>query len=173
MAVKKTKKKAPFNFYQWLRSGLRGMSRKYPPVYECLAEAKRQAPPDAPARQKIAYLCAICGKLNSSKNICVDHRIPAGSLLEEKDITPFILGLFCSKGNLQAICKDTCHRYKTMSERLGISFEEAKLECAVLDLLKSKQKALDKLMEFGYTGDCVSNQTKRRTLLMEILKHEV
>lgn len=169
MAAKKTKKKAPFNFYTWLRSGLRSMSRRFPPVYECLAAAKRSAPKDAPARQKIAYVCAICGKLNSAKNICVDHRIPAGSLLEEKDIAPFILGLFCSKDNLQAICKDTCHRYKTMSEKLGISFEEAKLECDVLDLLKSKQKALDKLREHGYTGIAVSNETKRRNLLREIL----
>lgn len=170
--MNKTKKKKEFNFYTFLRQGLRSLSRKFPPIYECLAKAKRPAPKDAPPRQKIAYLCAICGKLNSLKNICVDHKIPAGALLREEDITPFVLGLFCSEDNLQAICKDTCHRYKTMSDRLGISFEEAKLECSVLDLLKSKQKALDKLREFGYTGDSVSNQVKRRDLLREILKHE-
>lgn len=172
MAARKTKKKAPFNFFIWLRAGLRSMSRRYPPIYECLAKAKRPAPKNAPPRQRIAYECAICGKLNTAKNICIDHKNPAGSLLTEKDITPFVLGLFCSADNLQAICKDTCHRYKTASEKLGISFEEAKLECTVIDLLKDKKKCLALLAEMGYSGVAVSNESKRRNLLRQILKEK-
>ena len=167
-----TKKKKEIDFYVWLRQGLRSLSRKWPPVYQCLAAAKRKAPTDAPPRQKVAYECAICGKLNTAKNICVDHVKPAGSLLKGEDIQAFVETLFCGVDNLQAICKDTCHRYKTMSERLNISFDEAKLECLVLDTLKDKRKTLDILAGYGYTGTEVSNQEKRRKHLREILSSQ-
>lgn len=161
-----------FNHWQWLRSGLRSLSRRYPPVYQCLAAAKRPAPKDAPPRQKVAYECAICGRLNTAKNIAIDHRVPAGQLLCAEDIQGFIERLFCGTDGLQAICKDTCHRYKTLSERLGVSFEEAKIEATIIDMLKNKAKVLAYLQEKGYSGVAVSNQTKRRALLREILKGE-
>ena len=164
-----TKKKKEIDFYVWLRQGLRSLSRKWPPVFQCLAAAKRPAPPGSPPTHKVAYLCAICGRLNPAKNICVDHRKPAGSLLKGEDIQGFVETLFCGLDNLQAICKDTCHRYKTMSERLGISFEDAKIECAVIDMLKDKKKCLDFLKQNGYDGIAVSNQEKRRKLLRDIL----
>lgn len=160
------------NFYVWLRQGLRSLSRKWPPVYQCLAAAKRPAPKDAPPRQKVAYECAICGKLNTSKNTAVDHCVPAGQLLCADDIKGFIERLFCGVEGLQAICKDTCHRYKTLAERLNVSFEEAKLEAAVIDLLRDKKKCLDTLAKSGYTGVVVSNQAKRRKLLRELLSKE-
>ncbi len=166
------KKKKEINFYVWLRQGLRSLSRKWPPVYQCLAAAKRPAPKDAPPRQKVAYECAICGRLNTAKNIAIDHRVPAGQLLCAEDIQGFIERLFCGAEGLQAICKDTCHRYKTLGERLGVSFEEAKLEAAVIDLLRDKKKCLDTLAKSGYNGVAVSNQAKRRALLREILKGE-
>ena len=167
-----TKKKKEIDFYVWLRQGLRSLSRKWPPVFQCLAAAKRPAPPGSPPRQKVAYECAICGKLNTTKNICVDHRKPVGSLLKGEDIQAFVETLFCGVDNLQAICKDTCHRYKTVSERLNISFEEAKLECLVLDTLKDKRKTLDILVQHGYSGDVVSNQEKRRKILRKILSSQ-
>lgn len=166
------KQKKEIDFFLWLRSGLRSLSRKWPPVFQALALAKRPAPPDAPPRQRVAYECAICGKLNPSKNIVVDHIKPAGSLLTPEDIQGFVETLFCGIDNLQALCKDTCHRYKTNSEKLGISFEEAKIECNVLDMLKDKQKTLDKLREHGYDGLQVSNNDKRRKLLREIISNE-
>lgn len=167
-----TKKKKEINFYTWLRQGLRSLSRRWPPVYQCLAAAKRPAPKEAPPRQKVAYECAICGRLNTAKNIAIDHRVPAGQLLCAEDIQGFIERLFCGAEGLQAICKDTCHRYKTMSERLDITFEEAKLEAAVIDLLKDKKKCLAVLEKAGYTGVAISNEAKRRALLREILKGE-
>ena len=167
-----TKQKKEINFYVFLRQGLRSLSRRWPPVYQCLAAAKRPAPKDSPPRQKVAYECAICGRLNTAKNTAVDHRVPAGQLLCAEDIQGFIERLFCGVDGLQAICKDTCHRYKTLAERLNVSFEEAKLEAAVIDMLKNKAKTLAYLREKGYTGVAVSNDTKRRALLREILKGE-
>lgn len=171
MVAKKTKKKASFNFYTWLRSGLRSMSRRFPPVYECLAAAKRPAPKDAPARQKIAYECAMCKGLFPSKQVNVDHVDDAGTLQKEEDITPFILRLFCDPSKLQVLCK-SCHDAKSYASKNGVSLEEAFLEKKVIAQLKKKQEALALLREHGYTGITVSNETKRRNLLREIFSNE-
>lgn len=162
------KKKKEFNFYTFLRQGLRSLSRKFPPIYECLAKAKRPAPKDAPPRQKIAYECNICHGLFPSKQISVDHIEDAGSLLKEEDITPFILRLFCSADKLQALCS-TCHDAKTYAAKHNITFEEALLEKRVLKMLAKKQETLDFLKQNGYDGIAVSNQEKRRNLLRELL----
>lgn len=171
MAAKKTKKKAPFNFYQWLRSGLRSMSRRFPPVYECLAAAKRQAPKDAPARQKIAYECAMCKGLFPSKQVAVDHTEAVGSLSKPEDIAPFVLRLFCDADKLRVLCH-TCHDAVTLQQKVGGTLEEAFLEKRVIAQLKKKQETLALLREHGYTGIVVSNETKRRNLLREILSKE-
>lgn len=171
MATRKAKKKAPFNFYTFLRSGLRSMSRRYPPIYECLAKAKRSAPPDAPARQKVAYKCAICGGLFPSKQVAVDHVDDVGRLSCPEDITPFVLRLFCEADKLAVLCH-TCHDAKTLQSKIGCTFEEALLEKRVIAQLKKKAETLDILKKNGYSGVAVSNESKRRNLLRQILKEK-
>lgn len=166
-----TKKKKEFNFYTFLRQGLRSLTRKFPPIYECLAKAKRPAPPDAPPRQRVAYECNICKGLFPAKQVSVDHVLDAGSLLSKEDITPFIERLFCGADGLQVLCK-TCHDAKSLASKQGISFEEALIEKQVLAILKNKQDTLDILAQHGYSGDAVSNQEKRRKLLRELFSKE-
>lgn len=167
-----SKKKKEFNFYIFLRQGLRSLTRKFPPIYECLAKAKRPAPPDAPPRQKVVYECNICNGLFPAKQVSVDHILDAGSLLSKEDITPFIERLFCGADGLQVLCK-TCHDAKSLSSKQGISFEDALVEKQVIAVLKDKQKTLDILAKHGYSGDAVSNQEKRRKLLRELLSNGI
>lgn len=160
------------NFYTWLRSGLRKLSRRWPPVFEALADAK-VAYVGENKRRKYSYVCAHCGYLFDAKSVAVDHKEPAGQLNRKEDIADFVTKLFCDKTGLQVLCH-TCHDIKSYMEKHDCTKEEAILAKDVIAFMKKpKQEILAFLQEHGYTGAVVSNETKRRALLEQILKERL
>ena len=99
-------------FEGWLRSHLRKISQKWPPIYETRTNARVD---------RGIYLCAgykrkpheVKGTLNKRNNIFVDHIIPIGSI---KSWDTFINSLFSEHDNLQLLCK-VCHDKKTKEEK--------------------------------------------------------
>ena len=99
-------------FEGWLRSHLRRVSQKWPPIYETRSNARVG---------RGLYLCAgykrkpheVKGTVNKRSNICVDHIDPIGSI---KSWDTFIERLFTGPDNLQLLCK-ACHNKKTKDER--------------------------------------------------------
>jgi len=171
-AKKSLKKKAEFKFFQWLRSGLRSMSRRYPPIYEALAAAKVPYK-GSNARQKVAYKCAACGGSEfSSKQVAVDHRVDCGTLQSWGDVKGFMERLFCGKEGLDVLC-NSCHDLKTYSTKYSVTLEEAALAKQVLEICKwPKRKLLDFIMKEGYNEQECSNAAKRKKLVEIILKEK-
>lgn len=166
-----SKKKVKPNFFIWLRSGLRGMSRKHQPIYEALADAKRPYK-GSNVRQKFVYRCALCGGDFPAKEVSVDHRIDCGSLLGWEDVQGFMERLFCEKSGLDVLC-DSCHSCKTYSSRYNVTMEEAKHCLDVIAFMKQpKEEVLAYLAGHGYNGSAVSNEQKRKALVSELLKGE-
>lgn len=72
--------------------------------------------------QKWEYGCAQCLKDNpeqgyyKQKEVVVDHVTPCGTFLEPKDFITFVPALFCSRTELQVLCKP-CHLIKSAEER--------------------------------------------------------
>lgn len=169
---KKAAKKAVFDekkFWTWLRSGLRSMSRRYPPIYEALAAAKRPYTGDN-KKQKVCYECAKCKSLESAKNVAVDHRIDCGKLTSWEDVQGFMQRLFCEKGGLDVLCH-SCHDVKTYMTRYNVSEEEAILAKRVAETMKlPKEKILAMCHKAGYNASQLSNADKRRKAVSEILK---
>ncbi len=69
------------------------------------------------AKPRVEYQCAACQQWHQDKNIQVDHinevvDIQAGFV----DWNTFIERLYCSKDNLQVLCKP-CHQIKTNAAR--------------------------------------------------------
>lgn len=167
-----SKKKVKPNFFVWLRSQLRSVSRKHPPIYEALAEAKRPYKGDN-ARQKFVYCCALCGSDFPAKQVSVDHRVDCGSLLGWDDVQGFMERLFCEKSGLDVLC-DSCHSQKTYSSRYDVTMEEAKHCLDVIAFMKQpKEKVLAYLGSKGHDGASVSNEAKRKALVSELLKERV
>lgn len=68
-------------------------------------------------RRKWSYMCANCfGDEFMQDEVVVDHIIPCGTFLEQKDFATFVPNLFCSRNNLQTLCKE-CHNKKSKLER--------------------------------------------------------
>lgn len=99
-------------------SALRAGSRKWPPRYETLAEAKTEKKTNKKTgRLAQHYKCASCGEEFAGKDVAVDHIDPVVD--PEKgfeDWNTFIERLYCDKDNLQVLCK-TCHDLKSKNER--------------------------------------------------------
>lgn len=120
---KKPKKEKPFasgtmtaaSFWSFIRSGLRQKSRRWKPIYDCLAAARRANQSDN-KRLKYEFQCAICKTWRQQKLVSVDHIKPVGSLRCADDLPSFVSNLFCEVDNLQVLC-DTCHMKKTEEDK--------------------------------------------------------
>jgi 5-methylcytosine-specific restriction endonuclease McrA len=156
------------NFYTWLRSGLRKLSRRWPPIFEALAAAKVPYIGDN-KRRKFSYICAECTGEFDAKSVSVDHITPAGQLNNKEDIADFVEKLFCDASGLQVLC-DECHNIKTYMERYNVSKKEAIVSIWVAQTMKDKKTTLALLQENGYNN--ATNDEKRKSALREIFLKE-
>lgn len=102
----------------FITSVLRSGSRRWPPKYETLNEAKTEKKIN-PKTGRLAqhYLCAICNEQYPQKEVEVDHIEPVvDKATGFIDWNIFIERLFCSRDNLQLVCK-SCHKIKTKQEK--------------------------------------------------------
>lgn len=97
---------------------IRSGSRRWPPRYETLNEAKTEKKVNVKTgRLAQHYRCAECKQEFTSKDIQIDHINPVvDPAVGFVDWNTFIERMFCSKDNLQVLCK-TCHDIKSRSEK--------------------------------------------------------
>lgn len=99
-------------------SVLRSGTRRWPPKYETLNEAKTEKKINSKTgRMAQHYLCTKCKKEFTSKDVQVDHVEPVVD--PKQGFTSwdnYIERLFCPKENLQVLCK-TCHSKKSEKEK--------------------------------------------------------
>lgn len=99
-------------------SVLRNGTRRYPPKFQTLSEAKTEKKVN-PKTNRVAqhYLCAVCTCDFPAKDVQVDHIVPVVGTSGFTTWDEYINNLFCEKHNLQVLCKE-CHGSKTKEERL-------------------------------------------------------
>ncbi len=117
-------------------------------MYQALALAKVPYVGDN-KRKKWLYKCANCLELFDGKQVAIDHVQPCGTLKSKEDIATFVENLFCEVDNLQVLCS-TCHDIKTLSERKGITEEEAKIDKQVIAFKKLSVNEQKKCLQSLY-----------------------
>lgn len=99
-------------------SGLRAASRRYPPKFETLNEAKTEKKiNEKTGRIAQHYQCKKCKQDFPAKDVQVDHKKP---VVDPKtgfvDWNTYVERMFCKKSNFQILCR-SCHLEKTKKER--------------------------------------------------------
>ena len=93
-------------YWQFVRSGLRQLSRRWPPRAAALKASRRKyVGPNK--RQKWEHQCAECGGWFMAKHVQVDHIEPCGNLRD--DVAGFVARLFCEADGLRVLCH-SCHQ---------------------------------------------------------------
>lgn len=110
----------PGRYKTFITSVLRAGSRKWPPRFQTLNEAKTEKKVnERTGRLAQHFRCASCQQEFPATGVQIDHKIPVVS--PETGFTTwddFIARLFCEKENLQCLCTG-CHDIKTKKEKHG------------------------------------------------------
>jgi len=101
----------------FIQAVLRRAFSKWPPKYLTLKEAYvAKKINKATGRMAMHYRCNICEGHFLAKDIQIDHIIPVVDVKKGfVDWNEYIVRLFCSASNLQAVCVK-CHKAKTAKE---------------------------------------------------------
>lgn len=113
-----TKPWTPGRKHSFIVAVLRSGSRRWPPKYETLNEAKTEKKTNKKTgRLAQHFQCASCKEEYTSKDVQVDHIDPIiDPAVGWVSWDNFVERLFCEKENLQVLCKP-CHENKTKGER--------------------------------------------------------
>lgn len=121
-------------FWSFLRSGLRQMSRRWPPIVRQALHAARRPLVPKRGNQKWEYGCALCGGWFKYDDVKVDHITPVGSLRSWDDVEGFLRRLLCEVDGLRVVCV-VCHEKRHATERALKAAEVANAERDTLRFL--------------------------------------
>ena len=160
-------------YFSYLRGCIRLAWVKNPVKLKFLNKHKKQIPnpnygkPRNTKKTVLGATCEICLKDHPMKFIECDHRHGGNySLRSVKDIQGFFESIcIVTESELRLVCKD-CHGCLTYSAKEGVSFEEAKIEKEVIEIIKQKK---DKLYLQQYGISVPSNAAARRKAIVEHL----
>lgn len=90
-------------YWGFIRSGLRQLSLRWPPLRDIMREGRRPyRGPDK--RTKWEHRCELCGEWCRAKEIEIDHIEPVGQLKGYDDVAGFVRRLLCERDNLRKLC---------------------------------------------------------------------
>ena len=154
-------------FMSWIRGGVRrSLWSKHPVKLEFIKRNRIKIPNPNP-KGKVAEVwggvCSLTGDVHILANLEVDHITGNHSLRVLSDIENFIKGIvLITLDDLQFVSKEA-HKIKSYAEKQGISFEEAKIEKEVIEIIKQKK---DKAYLQEHQLPVSSTQSARRATIV-------
>ena len=134
--------KTESSFMSWLRGGIRRIWAKHPVKLDFIKQNRVKIPnPNPNGRVKTVWggKCALTGEYFVLNELECDHKVGNISLKSVEDIQSFVEGvLLVTADDLQLVSKEA-HKIKSYAEKQGISFEEAKIEKEVIEIIKQKK----------------------------------
>lgn len=105
-------------FRSMIVSALRNASRWWSPALEAKKDACVGVRVNKRTKKRAKhYKCAKCNGLFPDKEIDIDHKIPVVPVEGIKSYDEYIDRLFGCKDDYQILCKDPCHKEKTLKEK--------------------------------------------------------
>ena len=130
-------------YMSWLRGGIRRyLWSKNPVKLEFIKQNRVKIPnpnPKGKVKEVWGGVCALTGNTYPIGDMEVDHISGNHSLKTIDDLVPFVKGIvMVTLEDLQLVSKEA-HKIKSYAEKQGISFEEAKIEKEVIEIIKQKK----------------------------------
>ena len=130
-------------YMSWLRGGLRRyLWSKNPVKLEFIKQNRVKIlnpNPRGKVKEVWGGVCALTGNTYPIGDMEVDHKEGNHSLKTLDDLVPFVKGIvMITLDDLQLVSKEA-HKIKSYAEKQGISFEEAKIEKEVIEIIKQKK----------------------------------
>ena len=154
-------------YMSWIRGGIRRSLWNRHPVKLEFIKLNRVKIPNPNPKGKVAEVwggvCSLTGETHVIANLEVDHLTGNHSLQTLKDIEHFVKGIVdITLEDLQFVSKEA-HKIKSYAEKQGISFDEAKIEKEVIELIKQKK---DKAYLQEHHLPVSSTQSARRATIV-------
>ena len=160
-------------FFSWLKGVLRRGWSKSPVRLKHLKKRAMRVPNTNPRSMKRfpfvnAYKCEVCQQVFKQNEVEVDHILEeTASLTSLDDVRSCVEKLLVvADSDLRILCKG-CHSVVSLSQKLGISFEEAKVEQYIISLLKSETMYRKFIKENNLPHG--RNKDVRRSIIREYL----
>lgn len=140
-------------FMSYIRGGIRrSLWNRHPSKTKLIKDKRFKIPNPNPNGKKPTVWggeCEICNNLFIEKELQVDHIRDQGSSLKDiSDIQQFIEDIvIVTRDDLRWVCKG-CHEIVSYSQKMNISFEQARVEKQFIQIKKDKN-VLDILKQFN------------------------
>ena len=165
-------------FFQWMRGQMRRAWSRHPVKVSYMHEHRKRVPLGRitfknPEGLVWGCQCEHCHQEFKQTECEVDHIEAAGSFKGWEDFEAWMTKLMHINWNsIRIVCKE-CHRIISYAERMGYTFEEAKLEKQVIAFTKlSVESQTNKLGFYMGEGD-YSNAKKRRAAYKKYLQDKL
>lgn len=167
----------------WIRGSLRRSWNRHPvKVAKIMADRKKIPNPNKSSVTRFPTVwgatCECCSgtfPLSSGKkegkgvSMQVDHKNPAGTFKDVKDLQGFFERMFCvGLDDLRLVCSD-CNKTLALADKQDISFQEAKAERLAIQIIKDKK---DKAWLISNNIVPASAQVNRRKQIVSKLLDE-
>jgi len=157
-------------FMSFVRGGIRKSLWQRHPVKLDFIKNNRKRIKNPNPKGKVAMVwggeCYLCGNDFVQKDLQVDHLKGNYSLKTMDDLQSFVEAmLFVAEDDLALVCH-SCHKIKSHAERKGITFEEARVEKVIIEMMKDK-KAVDELLSkhnLPHNNDKVRKDSLKRLM---------
>lgn len=152
-------------YYNWLRGSIRRIWSRHPVKISYKQQRRYKAPVGRNGKEVWVSDCEMCGE--QSRSCDVDHLHGGYGFTDWQSFTEWAkMILWVTYEDIRELCPE-CHAAVTLSQRLGIPVEEARLVKVVIQM--EKDKTLKKFLD---DHGVVCKATERREKALEILKGE-
>jgi hypothetical protein len=172
--------KTKAQFFQWMRGQMRRAWSRHPVKVAYMHQHRKRVPLGRITTKNPQGLvwgcqCEHC-KQNFKQTECeVDHIDAAGSFKGWEDFEAWMTKLMhINFDSIRVVCKE-CHRIISYAERMGMTFEEAKLEKQVIAFTKLTvlQQRVVLIDNYSTHPSEITNAKLRRAVYKQILQEQL
>ncbi len=163
-------------FFQWMRGQMRRAWSRHPVKVSYMHNHRERVPLGRKTEKNPTGLvwgcrCEHCNNLFKQVECEVDHIEAAGSFKGWEDFEAWMMKLMhINWDSIRVVCKE-CHRIISYAERMGYTFEEAKLEKEVIKFTKLSANKQWAALKCSHAG--INNAKQRRAAYKQYLQEKL